>query len=402
MGGIRGAEPRTIASGASLIVRNVKVCERSELPAVGGIRGAEPPGRDVVGDLVEGVADRHFRRDLGDREAGRLGRQRARSGDPGVHLDHDDPAIGRVHGELDIAAAGVDADFADDVDADVAQALVFAVRERQCGRDCDRVARVHSHRVEVLDGADDNDVVGAVAHDLEFVLLPPKDGLLQEHLRHRGVVQPGAGDPAEVGLVIREAGAESPHGEGRSDDHGIVEFRCRSEAFVHRVADDGAGRLGAAALDDALELLAVLAKLDGIDIGADERAVIPLQDAALVQGHRRIERGLAAEGRQDSIRPLFGNDLFDDLRGDRLDIGGVRELGVGHDRRRVGVDEDDPDALFTQHPAGLRARVVELACLSDHNRTGANDQNAGNVFALGHQARASLCSRINVTNRSNR
>ena len=42
-------------------------------------RGA--PG-DVVGDLVEGVADGQLRGDLGDREAGRLGRQRATTGTP--------------------------------------------------------------------------------------------------------------------------------------------------------------------------------------------------------------------------------------------------------------------------------------------------------------------------------
>ena len=37
--------------------------------------------------------------------------------------------VGGVDGELDVAAAGVDADGADDVDADVAQLLVLAVGE---------------------------------------------------------------------------------------------------------------------------------------------------------------------------------------------------------------------------------------------------------------------------------
>src|SRR5437899_9461155 len=41
---------------------------------------------------------------------------------------------------------------------------------------------VHAHRVEVLDGADDHDVVVLVAHQLQLVLLPPQDRLLQEHL----------------------------------------------------------------------------------------------------------------------------------------------------------------------------------------------------------------------------
>ena len=42
---------------------------------------------DFVGDLVERVADRELGRDLGDREAGRLRRQRGGARDARVHLD---------------------------------------------------------------------------------------------------------------------------------------------------------------------------------------------------------------------------------------------------------------------------------------------------------------------------
>ncbi len=51
---------------------------------------------DVVGDLVEGVADGQARGDLGDGEPGRLGGQRAGAGHPRVHLDDDDPAVDGV------------------------------------------------------------------------------------------------------------------------------------------------------------------------------------------------------------------------------------------------------------------------------------------------------------------
>src|SRR4029450_3564159 len=46
---------------------------------------------------------------------------------------------------------GVAAHGADDVDADVAELLVFAIREGQCRRDSDRVAGVHADRIDVLD-----------------------------------------------------------------------------------------------------------------------------------------------------------------------------------------------------------------------------------------------------------
>ena len=43
---------------------------------------------DVVGDLLQGVADRQFRRHLRDRETGCLGGERRGAADPRVHLDH--------------------------------------------------------------------------------------------------------------------------------------------------------------------------------------------------------------------------------------------------------------------------------------------------------------------------
>ena len=108
-----------------------------------------------------------------------------------------------------------------------------------------------------------------------------------------------------------------------------------------------------------------------------------LEDPALVQRDRDVERGLPAEGRQHRVRPLLGDDRLDHLGRDRLDVGRVGELGVGHDRRRVGVDQDDPEALLAQHPAGLRAGVVELAGLADDDRAGADDQDAARCRCAG-------------------
>ena len=90
----------------------------------------------------------------------------------------------------------------------------------------------------------------------------------------------------------------------------------------------------------------------------------------------RVERGLAAERREQRVGALLGDDLLDELRRDRLDVRGVGELRVGHDRRRVGVDQDDADALLAQHAAGLGAGVVELAGLADDDRAGPDDEDA--------------------------
>ena len=95
---------------------------------------------------------------------------------------------------------------------------------------------------------------------------------------------------------------------------------------------------------------------------------------AVDQLHGQVERGLAAQGGQQGVGVLALDDLGQHLEVERLDVGGVGEVGVGHDGGRVGVGQDDPVALLAQHPAGLGARVVELAGLADDDGAGPDQQ----------------------------
>ena len=96
-----------------------------------------------------------------------------------------------------------------------------------------------------------------------------------------------------------------------------------------------------------------------------------LEDAGLGQGRREVERGLAAEAGQQALGLLLRDDRLDGLDGERLEVDDVGHLRVGHDRGRVRVDEDRPDALGAQRAAGLRPGVVELGRLADDDRPGA-------------------------------
>ena len=178
-------------------------------------RGRRDAG-DVVGQLVERVAHRHLGPDPGDREARRLGGERRRARDPRVHLDDELLARGGIHRELDVAAARRHADLADDPDRRVPHHLVLAVGERHRRGDGDRVAGVHAHRVEVLDRADDDDVVGAVPHHLELELLPADDAPLHQHRAHRRELEPPADERLELLEVVGDAPAGAAQRERRA------------------------------------------------------------------------------------------------------------------------------------------------------------------------------------------
>ncbi len=197
----------------------------------------------------------------------------------------------------------------------------------------------------------------------------------------------------QVLLGVGEARAETAHRERRPHDERVPEVERELLGLLERLRDVRAGDLGSGLDHEVLEELAVFALADGIDLRADELDAVLLEDARVVQGDRRVQRGLAAQRRQHRIGPLLDDDRLDDLGRDRLDVRRVGEVGVGHDRGRIGVHEDDPHALGTQHPAGLRARVVELGRLSDDDRTGSDDEDAVDVVALGHQCSLDSLSR---------
>ena len=121
---------------------------------------------------------------------------------------------------------------------------------------------------------------------------------------------------------------------------------------------------------------AVLGRPDRVEIGPDQLDSVLGEHAVLGELDREVERRLAAERGEERVGSLARDDLRERHRVQRLEVGRVGPLGVGHDRGRVRVHEHDPVALAAQRPARLHAGVVELAALSDPDRPGADDQDA--------------------------
>jgi hypothetical protein len=341
--------------------------------------------RQVVRDLVQRVSDRELRSNLGDRVARRLRGERRRARDTRVHLDH--PQLSRLAatGELDVRAARLHADRANDRGGGVAELLVGLVGERHLRRDGHGVAGVHAHRIEVLDRAHDDDVVEPIADDLELELVPAADGLLDEHLADRRLRQASLHLVPQRGHVLGKATAVAPEREGGSHDGGH-----RQAVDLLERGHDARGRdLEAAAAHRLLELLAVLGSANHLDGRADQLHAEVLEHARLGQLDGEVQRRLASERRQQSVWALALEHGRDPFEVQRLDVRPVREARVGHDRRGVRVDDDRPVPVLAQHLERLAARVVELARLADHDRPRADDADRLEIPARRHYARIS-------------
>ena len=203
---------------------------------------------------------------------------------------------------------------------------------------------MHAHRVDVLDRAHHDHVVVAVAHQLELEFLPAEDGFLDQHVGARRRGEPVTGHPIDVLGGIRHAGAEAAHRERRPHHHRKAELLDGFADFVHRETHAGARGFAAHLGHDVLEPLPVLAALDRFEVGADEFNAIAFQHTVLVQRDGGVQRGLPAQGGQQRVNlvaalGLLGDDALDERRCDRFDVGVVGELRVGHDRRRIRVDQ---------------------------------------------------------------
>ena len=149
--------------------------------------------------------------------------------------------------------------------------------------------------------------------------------------------------------------------------------------LVERLHDAALRHVEADLAHRVLEQLPIFRDFDRVNRRADQLDVVLREHAGVAEIDREVERGLSADGRQNRVGLLARDDRLEHFDRERLDVRAVGQLGVGHDRRRVAVDEDHLEAFGAQRLAGLAARVVELAGLTDDDRTRADDEDAFEV-----------------------
>src|SRR5208282_2470866 len=223
-------------------------------------------------------------------------------------------------------------------------------------------------RIEILDRADDHDVVGPVAHHLELELLPSFDRLLDQHL----VAGRRSQAPGDLGAVVagiaRDRSARAAKRARGANYQRQSQAAADSLRVVLRVHDRRGRNFQPDVQHRLFEQVAVLGLFYRVQLRADQLDLEAFEHARFGQLDRKVERGLAAYRRQQGVG-TFALDYFGNhAGGHRLDIGPVGQIRIGHDRRRIGVDQDDLQTFLAQRLQSLSARVVELAGLADHDR----------------------------------
>ena len=338
---------------------------------------------DVVGDLIQRIADGDFGRHLGDGVAGGLGSQSGRAGHTGVDLD--DRVVKAVGFQSELAvAAALDAQLGDNVQRSGAEHLVLVVGQGLGGSHDHRIAGVDADGVKVLHIADGDDVALVVAHDLVLDLFPARDALFYQDLMDGGKTEAVGADLDELCLVLADAAAGAAHGEGGADDDRVADAVGAGQSVFQRLhdlgGDDGLMQL----LHRLLEQLAVLGAVDGLGLAGQQTDAGTVEVAGTGQLHGEVQAHLAAQVGQHGVGLLDVEDALHDLEGHGLDINMVGHVGVGHDGSRVGVEQNGLDALCFQGAARLGAGVVEFSSLTDDDGAGADDQHFFDSGVLRH------------------
>ena len=127
-------------------------------------------------------------------------------------------------------------------------------------------------------------------------------------------------------------------------------FERRHEA--HPVADglddrDSRHRL-ADARDQRPEAAPIFRRAYGRQRRAEHADAVPVEHAGVVERDRQVQAGLPAERREEGIRTMLLDHTGHELQRERAEDHRPANVGIGHHRRRVRVDEDRLDALASR------------------------------------------------------
>ena len=126
-----------------------------------------------------------------------------------------------------------------------------------------------AHRVDILDGADDDAVIGLVADHLHLELFPAEYAFFDEHLGGGGKVQAMSDDLAEFFEIIGNTATGSGEGEGGAHNGGQADKLQTLQGLAHIVSGFGFRAFETELIHGIAEFLAIFGLVDDIGLGTD-------------------------------------------------------------------------------------------------------------------------------------
>ena len=297
----------------------------------GRLKGSRSCLGDVVGNLIQCVANRKQCRHLCNGETSCLGSQRGRAADARVHLNDNDAAVSWVDRKLNVRTTAGNTYTLENSNGVVTEVLELFIGKRLSWCNGDGVSGVDTHWIEVLDGADNNTVTCGIAHDLHLNLFPTFNGLLYQHLVLWGKQEALLHNLYELFWSMCNAAARATKGEAWANDHRVSQLSNDALSVFHGVSDICASNLQANVLDCLAEELSVLTGADGLQVTANDLNVVLVKNARLAKADGAVQGSLTAHVWQERIRTLALNDAGHRLNGDWLNVGSICSFWIGHD-----------------------------------------------------------------------
>ena len=155
---------------------------------------------------------------------------------------------------------------------------------------------MHTHGIQVFNGADDDAVVVFITHHFHLELFPTDDGFFDQQFLSRRRFQPALANCDEFFLVVSNAATGTAHGKRRTDDGRIADHGLHLHRFFHGMGQRGTGRCQADLAHRLLKFFAVFRFVDGFLGRAYHLHAVFFQHAVLGEIQRAIQRRLPAHG----------------------------------------------------------------------------------------------------------
>ena len=198
-----------------------------------------------------------------------------------------------MNGELNVRSTRLHAHFADDGNGGITHKLVLFVRQSLGGGDGNGIARVHSHGVKILDGADDHDIVIQVAHDFELKFLPADDRFLDQDFVNGRELKSAAGNFFKLFAVESDSTSSSPKSVGGTN-HGRKSNLVDNSGSLFKAVGKSRSRYFQADLfNSSPEKATILGHPDCIQFSADHFDAKLIQNPLFTQFDRNIQSSLA-------------------------------------------------------------------------------------------------------------